>query len=124
MGVTPYPTVPHERLFEVLREGHRMDQPYYSSVDLYTIMRQCWQYHPAQRPTFSEIMDDVDGILTKTPDVSLLPPVIELAMNLITTLHSSKMADMGGSNRVAALPAEVLHCELWLVFVSEGNFGG
>ncbi|KAF6040294.1 FGFR4 [Bugula neritina] len=31
LGGTPYPTVPHERLFEALREGHRMDKPPYSS---------------------------------------------------------------------------------------------
>jgi len=71
LGGTPYPTVPHERLFEALREGHRMDKPPYSSEAQYVLMRQCWQYHPAQRPTFSEILDDLENILEKIEDVSL-----------------------------------------------------
>lgn len=70
LGGNPYPTVPHERLFEALREGHRMDMPKYSSVDMYAIMRQCWQYHSAQRPSFAEIEDDLIEVLGNTTDVS------------------------------------------------------
>lgn len=71
LGGNPYPTVPHERLFEVLKEGHRMDKPPYSSLEMYTIMRQCWQHHAAQRPTFTELVDDLDRMLTFTAsDVS------------------------------------------------------
>lgn len=73
LGGNPYPTVPHERLFEVLKEGHRMDKPPYCSLELYTIMRQCWQHHPAQRPSFSDLVQDLDRVLTFTAsDVSSL----------------------------------------------------
>lgn len=64
LGASPYPTVPHERLFEALREGHRMDKPPHSSQDMYAIMRQCWQYHAAQRATFSEIVEELERILS------------------------------------------------------------
>ncbi|XP_067940614.1 fibroblast growth factor receptor 2-like isoform X2 [Watersipora subatra] len=68
LGGNPYPTVPHERLFEVLQEGHRMDRPTYSTMDMYAIMRQCWQYHSAQRPTFAEIFEDLREVVKKTGD--------------------------------------------------------
>jgi len=66
LGGNPYPTVPHERLFEALREGHRMDKPPYSSLEMYAIMRQCWQHHPAQRPPFSDLTQDLERILDLT----------------------------------------------------------
>ena len=71
LGGSPYPTVPHERLFEALREGHRMDHPPYSTEHVYTIMRQCWQYYPAQRPTFSELLEELSDIVKNTGDVSV-----------------------------------------------------
>ena len=64
LGASPYPTVPHERLFETLREGHRMDRPPHSSQAMYAVMRQCWMYHAAQRPAFSEIVVDLEQILS------------------------------------------------------------
>lgn len=48
-----------------------MDKPPYSSLEMYTIMRQCWQHHPAQRPAFGELVQDLERILTFTAsDVS------------------------------------------------------
>lgn len=57
-----------------------MDRPTYSTVDVYVTMRQCWQYHPAQRPTFTEILEDFNEMCEKTGDVSL--PHYELPFNL------------------------------------------
>jgi len=71
LGGTPYPTVPHERLFEILREGHRMDKPPCCSDAQYALMRQCWQYDPNKRPTFSIIADDLVKQLGEIEDVSL-----------------------------------------------------
>ncbi|KAK8375108.1 hypothetical protein O3P69_011326 [Scylla paramamosain] len=65
LGGTPYPTVPSvEKLFQLLREGHRMDKPSNCSLEIYMIMRECWRYQPTQRPTFKELVEDFDRILT------------------------------------------------------------
>nr|WOX59759.1 receptor tyrosine kinase FGFR1A1 [Carcinus maenas] len=65
LGGTPYPAVPSvEKLFQLLREGHRMDKPSNCSLEIYMIMRECWRYQPTQRPTFRDLVEDFDRILT------------------------------------------------------------
>jgi len=67
LGGTPYPSVPNiERLFQLLRDGHRMEKPVSCSLEVYLLMRECWQYNPMERPTFGELVEDMDRILTLT----------------------------------------------------------
>jgi len=37
LGGNPYPSVPVEKLFELLRDGHRMEKPPYASLEMYDI---------------------------------------------------------------------------------------
>ena len=65
LGANPYPSVPSiEKLFQLLRDGHRMDCPLNCPAEVYYIMRECWSADPANRPTFSKLIDDLDRILT------------------------------------------------------------
>lgn len=65
LGGTPYPSVPSvEKLFQLLRDGHRMEKPTNCSLEIYMMMRECWRYQPTQRPTFKELVEDCDRILT------------------------------------------------------------
>ena len=66
LGGNPYPSVPVERLFDLLREGHRMERPPYSSAELYTVMQQCWRQNYEQRPTFGELVARLGRILELT----------------------------------------------------------
>ena len=34
LGGNPYPSVPVEKLFDLLRDGHRMDRPAYASHEM------------------------------------------------------------------------------------------
>lgn len=73
LGGTPYPSVPNiERLFQLLRDGHRMEKPVSCSLEVYLLMRECWQYNPMERPTFGELVDDLDRILTLTSNEEYL----------------------------------------------------
>lgn len=73
LGGTPYPSVPSvEKLFQLLREGHRMEKPTNCSLEIYMIMRECWRYQPNQRPTFKELVEDLDRILTLSSTVEYL----------------------------------------------------
>ncbi|XP_064629948.1 fibroblast growth factor receptor 2-like isoform X2 [Lineus longissimus] len=65
LGGNPYPSVPVEKLFELLRDGHRMERPPYASLEMYNIMLNCWHQHPAGRPSFSELVQCLDAILTQ-----------------------------------------------------------
>jgi len=64
MGGTPYPSVPIEDLFQLLCTGHRMEPPAYSSPDIYTLMQSCWRQLPEDRPTFTDIVSELDVLLT------------------------------------------------------------
>ena len=65
LGANPYPSVPSiEKLFQLLRDGHRMECPQNCPAEVYYIMRECWGADPANRPTFPKLIDDIDRILT------------------------------------------------------------
>ncbi|XP_073478433.1 fibroblast growth factor receptor 1 isoform X2 [Aquarana catesbeiana] len=63
LGGSPYPGVPMEELFKLLKEGHRMDKPSNCTNELYMMMRDCWHAVPCQRPTFVQLVEDLDRIL-------------------------------------------------------------
>uniref|UniRef100_A0A803YFM5 Fibroblast growth factor receptor n=1 Tax=Meleagris gallopavo TaxID=9103 RepID=A0A803YFM5_MELGA len=66
LGGSPYPGIPVEELFKLLKEGHRMDKPANCTHDLYMIMRECWHAIPSQRPTFKQLVEDLERVLTMT----------------------------------------------------------
>lgn len=67
LGGTPYPSVPRvEKLFKLLRSGHRMEKPPCCSLEIYMLMRECWSYQPVERPMFWELVQSLDRILEMT----------------------------------------------------------
>ncbi|KAM5299971.1 fibroblast growth factor receptor 4 isoform 3-T3 [Ctenodactylus gundi] len=63
LGGSPYPGIPVEELFTLLREGHRMDRPPNCPPELYGLMRECWHAAPSQRPTFKQLVEALDKVL-------------------------------------------------------------
>ncbi|XP_052541096.1 fibroblast growth factor receptor 4 isoform X3 [Tympanuchus pallidicinctus] len=63
LGGSPYPGIPVEELFKLLKEGHRMDCPSNCTHELYMLMRECWHAVPSQRPTFKQLVEGLDKIL-------------------------------------------------------------
>ncbi|XP_050314293.1 fibroblast growth factor receptor homolog 1-like isoform X2 [Anthonomus grandis grandis] len=73
LGGTPYPSVPSvEKLFQLLRNGHRMEKPPCCSLEIYMLMRECWSYQPNERPIFAELVEELDRILTITANEEYL----------------------------------------------------
>ncbi|CAG9855416.1 unnamed protein product [Phyllotreta striolata] len=73
LGGTPYPSVPSvEKLFQLLRNGHRMEKPPCCSLEIYMLMRECWSYQPNERPVFAELVEDLDRILMITANEEYL----------------------------------------------------
>ncbi|VEN52700.1 unnamed protein product, partial [Callosobruchus maculatus] len=87
LGGTPYPSVPSvEKLFQLLRNGHRMEKPPCCSLEIYMLMRECWSYQPNERPVFSELVEDLDRILTITANEEYL----DLGLPQLDTPSSSQ----------------------------------
>ncbi|XP_046871617.1 fibroblast growth factor receptor 1-A isoform X4 [Hypomesus transpacificus] len=72
LGGSPYPGVPVEELFKLLKEGHRMDKPSTCTHELYMMMRDCWHAVPSQRPTFKQLVEDLDRTLAMTANQEYL----------------------------------------------------
>uniref|UniRef100_A0A8C1RLI1 Fibroblast growth factor receptor n=1 Tax=Cyprinus carpio TaxID=7962 RepID=A0A8C1RLI1_CYPCA len=78
LGGSPYPGVPVEELFKLLKEGHRMDRPSTCTHELYMMMRDCWHAVPSQRPTFKHLVEDLDRTLSMTSNQEYLDLSVSL----------------------------------------------
>ncbi|XP_065924904.1 fibroblast growth factor receptor 4 isoform X7 [Magallana gigas] len=87
LGGNPYPSVPVERLFELLRSGHRMERPPYASKEMYSLMSYCWADAPTRRPTFLSLVKDLDKMLTSRGEeyLDLEPGVTPLETHVSTS---------------------------------------
>ncbi|XP_078421744.1 fibroblast growth factor receptor 1-like isoform X2 [Cetorhinus maximus] len=78
LGGSPYPGIPVEELFKLLKEGHRMDKPSNCTNELYMTMRDCWHVMPSQRPTFKQLVEDLDRIVAMTSNQDYLDLSVSL----------------------------------------------
>ncbi|XP_043753890.1 proto-oncogene tyrosine-protein kinase receptor Ret-like [Cervus elaphus] len=60
LGGNPYPGIPPERLFNLLKTDYRMERPDNCSEEMYSLMLQCWKREPDKRPVFADISKDLD----------------------------------------------------------------
>ncbi|XP_073730613.1 fibroblast growth factor receptor 1-A [Misgurnus anguillicaudatus] len=97
LGGSPYPGVPVEELFKLLREGHRMDRPSACTHELYLMMKDCWHAVPTQRPTFRQLVEDLDRTLSMMSnqeylDLSVPPDLVysEVILNERNSTCSSE----------------------------------
>lgn len=73
LGASPYPSIQSmERLFDKLGQGYRMEKPSSCSEEVYSIMRGCWSSNPMLRPSFTDLVVELDKILTVAKDVDYL----------------------------------------------------
>ncbi|XP_057702859.1 macrophage-stimulating protein receptor isoform X2 [Corythoichthys intestinalis] len=63
-GASPYPEVDPYDITHYLLRGRRLPQPQYCPDRLYSIMLACWNPEPEHRPTFNNLVADVQNILS------------------------------------------------------------
>ncbi|KAI8484525.1 hypothetical protein Bbelb_377960 [Branchiostoma belcheri] len=63
VGGTPYSGMKSGLLLRRLREGYRMPKPRNCDEDLYQMMLQCWQRRPEDRPTFSDLVEQLKSMM-------------------------------------------------------------
>lgn len=100
LGGNPYPSVPVEDLFHKLRQGHRMGKPPYASDEMYQIMFNCWQQAPNQRPTFKQLVQELDQALTSkacTGEEYLDLQPLDVALSSSDSQYSSMSHSSAGS---------------------------
>lgn len=93
LGGSPYPGVPVEELFKLLKEGHRMEKPSACTQEMYQMMRDCWHAVPVHRPTFQQLVDKLDRMLSLMANQEYLdltiPPVQYSPISLDTSSLSA-----------------------------------
>lgn len=72
LGGLPYASVPSEKLFTLLKSGHRLEKPQNCSVELYLKMLECWSANPEDRPTFTNLVTDLGRLLVDASEVEYL----------------------------------------------------
>ena len=54
-GVKPFMGIRNDAVISKLEQGERLPLPADCPPSLFNIMNRCWQYHPEDRPSFSDI---------------------------------------------------------------------
>ncbi|XP_055358404.1 fibroblast growth factor receptor 2 isoform X6 [Betta splendens] len=96
LGGSPYPGIPVEELFKLLKEGHRMDKPGNCTNELYMMMKDCWHAISSQRPTFKQLVEDLDRILTLSTNeeyLDLCAPAEQYSPSFPDTRSSCSSSD-------------------------------
>ncbi|XP_076379498.1 tyrosine-protein kinase Abl isoform X2 [Megalopta genalis] len=65
-GMSPYPGVDLTDVYHMLEKGYRMECPPGCPPKVYELMRQCWQWAAADRPTFKEIHHSLENMFQES----------------------------------------------------------
>uniref|UniRef100_A0A8C0GS51 receptor protein-tyrosine kinase n=1 Tax=Chelonoidis abingdonii TaxID=106734 RepID=A0A8C0GS51_CHEAB len=64
-GSSPYPGMAVDsKFYKMIKEGYRMFSPECAPVEMYEIMKSCWDADPLQRPTFKQIVQLIEQQLS------------------------------------------------------------
>ncbi|XP_053666827.1 uncharacterized protein LOC128715930 [Anopheles marshallii] len=66
LGASPYPGIPPQNLYNLLKQGYRMECPKNCSEEIYSIVRSCWADDPKQRPSFKHLAGQFEHLLGRS----------------------------------------------------------
>ncbi|XP_075164277.1 tyrosine-protein kinase Abl isoform X2 [Haematobia irritans] len=81
-GMSPYPGIDLTDVFHKLEKGYRMERPPGCPPEVYDLMRQCWQWNAADRPTFKSIHHALEHMFQES---SITEAVEKQLLNSTTT---------------------------------------
>nr|XP_039266233.1 uncharacterized protein LOC120341741 isoform X2 [Styela clava] len=67
LGCSPHSGVNSEDLLDKLKAGYRMKKPDTCNVQIYGLMKQCWEWKPSSRPSFSLIVKKLSDTIQQLP---------------------------------------------------------
>ncbi|KAL2099093.1 hypothetical protein ACEWY4_005573 [Coilia grayii] len=62
LGQTPYPGVENSEIYEYLIKGERLKKPPDCRDDIYEIMHSCWSPVPKCRPSFQQLIEQLENL--------------------------------------------------------------
>ncbi len=62
-GGIPYPTMDSRDILKYLQDGKRLERPNGCRADVYKLMRSCWNEESTERPTFTNIKEELEIIM-------------------------------------------------------------
>lgn len=65
-GSSPYPGVELQHVYGKLEKGYRMERPEGCPLDVYNLMLKCWEWKVAERPSFKDILEEMNTMFTNT----------------------------------------------------------
>lgn len=65
LAKAPYQAIDNSKMEQHLKTGHTLPQPNNCPYDLYLVMKNCWEYSPAERPTFSLLGKQLEHFVTR-----------------------------------------------------------
>ncbi|XP_038065016.1 fibroblast growth factor receptor 3-like [Patiria miniata] len=66
LGARPYPHIRTSKaMLNQLSRGYRMSRPTNCKKQLYSIMRSCWHKNPKERPTFQNVVENLEALLSQ-----------------------------------------------------------
>jgi len=68
LGSTPYPGMSGSEVMKKVKEGYRLEKPEHCDREIYNMMFYCWDKDPAERPSFTQLVKDLEALLTKETD--------------------------------------------------------
>ncbi|XP_044272395.1 tyrosine-protein kinase Abl isoform X1 [Tribolium madens] len=105
-GMSPYPGVDLTDVYHMLEKGYRMECPPGCPPKIYELMRQCWQWHTKDRPTFKEIHNSLENMFQEssiTEEVEKQLQGNESAIPLGTPHMSYKKSHSGSTGNIHGL---------------------
>ncbi|XP_039962826.1 tyrosine-protein kinase Abl isoform X4 [Bactrocera tryoni] len=89
-GASPYPNIDLTDVFHKLEKGYRMERPPGCPPEVYDLMRQCWHWNAADRPTFKSIHHALEHMFQE----SSITEAVAKQLNA-TTMTQSLTPQMG-----------------------------
>jgi len=68
LGSTPYPGMSGSEVMKKVREGQRLEKPEHCDREIYNMMFYCWDKDPTERPTFTNLVQNLESLLTAGTD--------------------------------------------------------
>ncbi|XP_030765664.1 tyrosine-protein kinase Abl isoform X2 [Sitophilus oryzae] len=105
-GMSPYPGVDLTDVYHMLEKGYRMEIPPGCPPKIYELMRQCWQWHANDRPTFKEIHHALENMFQEssiTEEVEKQLQGNEIPVPMGTPHMSYKKSHSGSTGNIHGL---------------------
>ncbi|XP_061393241.1 proto-oncogene tyrosine-protein kinase receptor Ret, partial [Musca vetustissima] len=89
LGASPYPGIPVQNLYHLLKSGYRMEKPENCSDEIYSLVQSCWMDDPNARPSFKYLAAEFEKLMgTNTKSFSNPTYCQEEEIQSPTTSHA------------------------------------